>query len=155
MRTNNTGTPAAARNRRGLALVVATGAAVGSVLLGAAPAYANATTKKVAADGNSVTFTTSDSSRKVSGNVTFTIYRDGNWEIDADARNGNLIGRNAHWVCDLTLGSSNLRKSTGTKWVPGKKTRSLDASAYEPFVEVSFDALAAATGQADCDIVVG
>ncbi|NHW87726.1 hypothetical protein, partial [Escherichia coli] len=78
----------------------------------------------------------------------------GNWAIEANARNGNLLGRNAHWICDLTLGSSDLRKSTGTRWVPGKKTRSLNAGAYEPFIEVSYDALKA-TGQADCDVVVG
>ncbi|WBB56333.1 G1 family glutamic endopeptidase [Verrucosispora sp. WMMD573] len=154
MQKTNSGTTAALLRGRGLALVVAAGTVAGSVLLGAVPAYANATTKTVASDGDSVTFTTSDSSRKVSGNVSFTINRDGNWEIAANARNGNLIGRNAHWICDLTLGSSDLRKSTGTKWVPGKKTRSLNASAYEPFIEVSFDALVA-TGQADCDVVVG
>ncbi|MFV2100913.1 hypothetical protein [Micromonospora sp. LOL_024] len=155
MRSNNTGTAAAVLRRRGLAVAVATATTVGAVLFGATAAHANPTTKKVAADGDSVTFTTSDSSRKVSGDVAFTIHRDGNWEIDADAHNRNLIGRNAHWICDLTLGSSNLRKSTGTRWVPGKKTRSLGAGAYEPFIEISFDALAAATGQADCDIVIG
>ncbi|RSM64507.1 hypothetical protein DMB66_19450 [Actinoplanes sp. ATCC 53533] len=148
------GTPAPTRRLRGLALVIATGATVGSVLVAAAPANANATTKRVAADGNSVTFTTSDSSRDVSGSVEFTIDRDGNWKIDADARNGNLVGRKVHWICDLTLGSSNLRKSTGTKKVPGKKTRSLDAAAYEPFIDASYDQLATA-GQADCDIVIG
>lgn len=154
MLTNKIGTPAPTRRLRVLALVIATGATVGSVLVAATPANANATTKRVAADGNSVTFATSDSSRDVSGSVQFTIDRDGNWRIDADARNGNLIARKVHWICDLTLGSSNLRESTGTKRVPGRTTRSLDAAAYEPFIDSSYDQLVA-SGQADCDIVIG
>ncbi|MDY7085383.1 MAG: hypothetical protein SYR96_09785 [Actinomycetota bacterium] len=154
MRINKIGTPAPTRRLRALALVVATGATLGSVLVAASPASANPTTKKVAADGNSVTFTTSDSSRDVSGSVDFTIDSSGNWRIDADARNGNLLARKVHWICDVTLGSSNLRESTGTKRVPGKKTRSLTAAAYEPFIDASFDQLKA-SGQADCDIVIG
>jgi hypothetical protein len=154
MRVDNTRTSGLIRTRRGLALLIASGAGLGSLLLGAVPAHANATTKHVAADGQSVMFKTSDSSHRVRGDITFTVKADGNWEIDADATNPRPAGRNVHWICDLSWDASDVRHSTGKKWVPRKSTRTLTAEAYDPFVQADF-ATIVARGTADCDIVIG
>ncbi len=73
MRITNTRMSGTTRTRRGLALLIASGAGIGSLLLGTVPAQANDTTKQVSADGRTVVFTTSDSSRNVSGSVEFTV----------------------------------------------------------------------------------
>jgi hypothetical protein len=154
MRLDNTRKSGPARTRRGLALLIATGAGLGSLLLGTIPAHANATTKHVASDGQSVEFKTSDSSKRVRGDITFTVKADGNWEINADATNPRPAGRNVHWICDLSWDASDVRHSTGKKWVPRKKTRTLTAQAYDPFIQADF-ATIVARGTADCDIVIG
>ncbi len=154
MRPDNTRTFHPIRSRRGLALLIATGAALGSTLLAAVPAHANDTTKHVAADGRSVVFSTSDSSRGVSGSVTFTVGQDGNWGIAAGAHNSHVAGRWYHWTCDLTWDASHVTHATGKEWVPGKKDRSISAQAYDPNIQADFAAIAD-HGRADCDIVVG
>jgi hypothetical protein len=154
MRLDTTTKSGPIRARRGLALLIASGVGVGSLLLGPVPANANATTKHVATDGQSIEFKTSDSSRDVRGDITFTVKADGNWEIDAKATNPRPAGRNVHWICDLSWDASNIRHSTGTKWVPRKSTRTLTAAAYNPFIQASFATLVA-SGTADCDIVIG
>lgn len=154
MRFDNTRTNNAVGGRRGLALLIATGAGVGSLLLGALPAQANDTTKQVAADGQSITFHTHDSSRDVRGDIDFIVKSDGNWEIDADAYNPHLLGRTVHWTCDLTWDAAKVTHSTGKKSVPGKKTRTLTSAAYDPNVQRDF-ATIVERGRADCDIVIG
>ncbi|MEU4682915.1 hypothetical protein [Streptomyces xinghaiensis] len=154
MRLNDTGTAGRTRARRGPALLVAAAAGLGSLLLGALPAHANDTTKTVAADGQSITFATSDSSRGVSGSVTFVVRSDGNWSITGNARNSHLLVRTFHWTCDLTWDAAEVTHSTGKKAVPGKKTRTKSAAAYDPAVQADFADIAA-RGRADCDIVIG
>ena len=154
MRLGNTRASSSSRTRRGMAVLIAAGVGVGSLLLGAVPAHANDTTKHVAPDGQSVSFKTSDKSRDVSGSITFTVKADGNWRIDADAHNPHLIGRNVHWICDLSWDASTVRHSTGKKWVPGKKTRTITAEAFDPFFQADFADIVS-RGRADCDIVIG
>lgn len=154
MQRHNARTASPISPRRGLAVLIATGAALGSTLLATAPAYANATTKQVSADGTSVTFTTSDSSRDVSGSVTFVVREDGNWSISGSAHNSNLVGRSYHWICDLTWDASSISNSTGTEWVPGKKDRSTGSAAYDPIIQSNY-AVIVERGEADCDIVIG
>jgi hypothetical protein len=154
MRFDNTRKSGPSRGRRSLALLIATGAGVGSLLLGTVPAQANDTTKQVAPDGQSVVFHTSDSSRSVRGNIDFTVRSNGNWEISANAYNPHLLGRNVRWTCDLTWDASNVTHATGKKTVPGKKTRTLTAAAYDPNIQASF-ATIVERGRADCDIVIG
>jgi hypothetical protein len=154
MRLDNTRTSTPIRSRRGLALLIATGAALGGTFLAAVPAHANDTTKHVAPDGQSVVFATSDSSRGVSGSVTFTVGQDGNWHIAAGAHNSHPAGRWYHWTCHLTWDASTVTHSTGKEWVPGKKDRSTSAGAYDPNIQADFAAIAG-HGRADCDIVVG
>jgi hypothetical protein len=153
MRIDNTRMTSPARVRRGLALLIATGAGLGA-LLGTVPAHANDTVKDVAANGQSVAFTTSDSSRGVSGSVTFTVWQSGNWHISGTGDNSHLIGRNFRWICDLSWDASSVGHSTGKKWAPGKKTRTVSASAYDPFIQADFAAVVE-YGRADCDIVIG
>ncbi|MBT8226514.1 MAG: hypothetical protein HKP61_15295 [Dactylosporangium sp.] len=154
MRPDNTRMSSPTRSRRGLALLIAMGAALGFTLLAAVPAHANDTTKQVASNGQSVVFSTSDSSRKVSGSVAFTVNQDGNWKIAAGARNGNLLGRWYRWTCDLTWDAASVTHATGKEWVPGKKSRSITAQAYDPHIQANF-ATIVDRGRADCDIVVG
>ncbi|WP_338897062.1 hypothetical protein WBG99_16640 [Streptomyces sp. TG1A-60] len=154
MRLDNTRTSGRIRTRRGLALLIASGAGVGSLLLGAVPAQANDTTKQVAADGRSVTFATGDSSRGVRGNVTFVVKADGNWSVEGNGRNSNLLVRKFHWTCDLTWDAASVSHRTGKKAVPGKKTRSVSSAAYDPSIQADFADIAA-RGRADCDIVIG
>ncbi|MGW0821970.1 hypothetical protein [Streptomyces sp. NPDC002845] len=154
MRLDNTRASGPIRTRRGLALLIATGAGLGSLLLGTVPAHANATTKHVASDGQSVAFKTSDRSKRVRGDITFTVKADGNWKIDADATNPRPAGRNVRWTCDLSWDASTVTHKTGKKWVPRKKTRTLTAEAYDPFIQADF-ATIVARGTADCDIVIG
>ncbi|MEU5196613.1 hypothetical protein [Streptomyces scabiei] len=154
MRIDNTRTSGRARTRRGLALLIATGAGLGSLLLGTLPAQANDTTKTVAADGQSITFATSDSSRGVSGGVTFVVKSDGNWSIAGSGRNSHLLVRTFHWTCDLTWDAAKVTHSTGKKAVPGRKTRSISSAAFDPAVQADFTDIAA-RGRADCDIVIG
>lgn len=154
MRFDNTRTSGRKQAWRGLALLIATGAGVGSLLLGALPAQANDTTKQVAADGQSVVFHTNDSSRDVRGDIDFIVTSDGNWEIDADAYNPHLLGRNVHWTCDLTWDAAEVTHRTGTKTVPGKKTRTISSAAYDPNIQIGFTAIVE-RGRADCDIVIG
>jgi hypothetical protein len=154
MQLDTTRTSGPIRTRRGLALLIAAGTGLSCLLLGTVPAHANATTKHVASDGQSVQFKTSDSSKRVNGDITFTVKADGNWEIDADATNPRPAGRNVHWICDLSWSASTVRASTGTKWVPRKSTRTLTAGAYNPFIQADF-ATIVASGTADCDIVIG
>ncbi|MEU9737015.1 hypothetical protein [Streptomyces sp. NPDC048002] len=153
MRIDNTRT-SVGRTRRGLALLIATGAGLGSLLLGTVPAQANDTTKTVSADGQSITFATSDSSRGVSGSVTFDVKADGNWSIVGTGRNSHLLVRTFHWTCDLTWGPAQVSHSTGDKAVPGKKTRTISSAAYDPNIQADFAEIAA-SGRADCDIVIG
>lgn len=154
MRFDNTGKSGPSRGRRSLALLIATGAGVGFLLLGAVPAQANDTTKQVSADGQTVVFHTHDSSRSVRGDIDFTVGADGNWEISADAYNPHLLFRNVHWVCDLTWDASKVTHGTGTTKVPGKKTRTLSAEAYDPSIQADFADIVN-RGRADCDIVIG
>ncbi|MFE0631169.1 hypothetical protein ACFW3D_29955 [Streptomyces sp. NPDC058864] len=154
MRLNNTRTSGTARTRRGLALLIATGAGLGSLLLGTLPAHANDTTKIVAADGQSITFATSDSSRDVSGSVTFVVKADGNWSVTGSGHNSHLLVRTFHWTCDLTWDAARVSHSTGKKAVPGKKTRTISSAAYDPAIQADFADIAA-RGRADCDIVIG
>ncbi|WP_432195565.1 hypothetical protein [Streptomyces sp. bgisy027] len=86
MRLDNTRMSGQARTRRGLALLIATGAGLGSLRLGTVPAHANATTEHVSAEGRSVRLKTSDSSHRVRGDITFTVNADGNWRIEAEHR---------------------------------------------------------------------
>lgn len=154
MRIDNTRKSGAARTRRGLALLIASGAGLGSLLLGALPAQANDTTKAVSADGQSVTFATNDSSRNVSGGVTFVVNADGNWSITGSGHNSNLLVRTFHWKCDLTWDAAAVSHSTAGKAVPGKKTRTISSTAYDPNIQGDFAAIAD-HGRADCDIVIG
>ncbi|MFE0204468.1 hypothetical protein [Streptomyces sp. NPDC058985] len=154
MRFNDTRTPGRTRTHRGAALLMAAGAGVGSLLLATVPAHANDTTKTVAADGQSITFATNDSSRGVSGNVTFVVKSDGNWSITGSGKNSHLLVRTFHWTCDLTWDAAGVNHSTGKKAVPGKKTRTKSAAAYDPAVQADFADIAA-RGRADCDIVIG
>ncbi|MEV6542510.1 hypothetical protein [Streptomyces sp. NPDC051665] len=154
MRLDNTRQTGTIRTRRGLALLIASGAALGSLLLGAIPAQANDTTKSVAANGQSVTFATSDSSRGVSGNVTFVVNADGNWSITGSGDNSHLLVRTFHWTCDLTWDAAQVTHATGDKAVPGKKTRSISSAAYDPDIQADFADIAD-HGRADCDIVIG
>jgi hypothetical protein len=154
MRLDNTTTNNSTRLRRGLMLLAGTGVALGATLLGAVPAHANDTTKQVTEDGH-VVFATSDSSRGVSGSVTFTVGQDGNWTITGTGHNSHLIGRNVHWICDLTWDASSVGHTTGTDWVPGKTTHhTITGAAYDPYIQADFAAIAD-HGRADCDIVVG
>ncbi|MFF0668726.1 hypothetical protein ACFYVE_11025 [Streptomyces tendae] len=154
MRLNDTGASDGTRTRRAPTLLVAAVAGLGSLLLGALPAHANDTTKTVAADGRSITFETNDSSRGVSGGVTFVVGSDGNWSITGNARNSHLLVRTFHWTCDLTWDAAGVSHSTSKKAVPGKKTRTKSAEAYDPAVQADFADIAA-RGRADCDIVIG
>ncbi|MFP3989585.1 hypothetical protein U9R90_19335 [Streptomyces sp. E11-3] len=154
MGLDTTRTSGPIRTRRSLALLIATGAGLGSLLLGTVPAHANATTKHVASDGQSVAFKTSDSSKRVRGKITFTVKADGNWSINADAHNPRPAGRNVRWTCDLSWDASSVRNSTGKTWVPRKKTRTLTAAAYDPYIQADF-AKIVDRGTADCDIVIG
>ncbi|MEU3096679.1 hypothetical protein ABZ690_18255 [Streptomyces sp. NPDC006967] len=154
MRLDNTRTSGRDRTRRGLSLLIATGAGLGSLLLGTLPAQANDTTKTVAADGQSITFATSDSSRDVSGTVSFVVKSDGNWSIAGNAHNSNLLVRTFHWTCDLTWDAAEVTHTTGKKAVPGNTTRSISSAAYDPAVQADFADIAA-RGRADCDIVIG
>ncbi|MEV1067051.1 hypothetical protein [Streptomyces sp. NPDC050263] len=154
MRLDNTRMSGRIRTRRGLALLIASGAGLGSLLLGTVPAQANDTTKQVSADGQTVTFATSDSSRDVSGNVTFVVNADGNWSITGTGHNSNLLVRTFHWTCDLTWDAAEVSHSTGKKAVPGKKTRTISSAAYDPNVQADFADIAD-HGRADCDIVIG
>lgn len=154
MRLDNTRTSGQARTRRGLALLIATGTGLGSLLLGTVPAQANDTTKTVAANGESITFATSDSSRGVNGSVTFVVKADGNWSIAGSGHNSHLLVRTFHWTCDLTWDAASVTHSTGKKAVPGKKTRSISSAAYDPNVQADFADIVA-RGRADCDIVIG
>lgn len=150
---SNTRTSHPSRPRRGLALLIATGTVIGSLAMGVAPASANATTRVVAADGQSITFSTSDSSRGVSGTVDFTVGSDGNWSISAPTRNSNLLFRNVTWTCDLSWGPT-LTHATSTRKVPGKSNRTLTAAANDPSIRTYFADIVTA-GTADCDVVVG
>ncbi|WP_329311158.1 hypothetical protein [Streptomyces sp. NBC_01262] len=154
MRVDNTRTSGPARTRRGLALLIATGAGLGSLLLGTIPAHANDTTKYVSADGQTVTFATSDSSRGVSGSVTFVVTADGNWSITGSGHNSHLLVRTFHWTCDLSWDAATVSHATGDKSVPGKKTRTISSAAYDPDVQADFADIAD-HGTADCDIVIG
>jgi len=154
MRLDNTRTSGPIWSRRGLALLIASGAGLGSLLLGTVPAHANDTTKQVAADGQSVTFATSDSSRDVNGSVTFVVKADGNWSITGSGHNSNLLVRTFHWTCDLSWDAANVSHSTGKKAVPGKKTRTISSAAYDPDIQADFADIAD-HGTADCDIVIG
>jgi hypothetical protein len=154
MRFDTTRNSGPSWGRRNLALLIATGAGVGSLLLGALPAQANDTTKQVAPDGQTVVFHTHDSSHNVSGDVDLIVTSAGNWQITGGAKNDNLLFRNVHWVCDLTWDASSVGHATGTTKVPGKKTRTLSAAAYDPFVQAGFAAIVE-RGRADCDIVTG
>jgi hypothetical protein len=154
MRFDNTRTSGPSRGRRSLALLIASGAGLGTLLLGAVPAQANDTTKQVSTDGQTVVFQTHDSSNNVSGGVTFIVNSAGNWQITGGASNSNLLYRNVHWVCDLTWDASSVRHATGTTKVPGKKSRTLNAAAYDPFIQADFAAIVD-HGRADCDIVTG
>ncbi|MGW7426007.1 hypothetical protein ACWGJB_39275 [Streptomyces sp. NPDC054813] len=93
MRLDNARQTGPIRTRRGLALLIASGAALGSLLLATVPAQANDTTKQVSADGQQISFATSDSSRDVSGDVTFVVNSDGNWSIEGSAHNSHLLVR--------------------------------------------------------------
>ncbi|MFR0358011.1 hypothetical protein [Streptomyces sediminimaris] len=154
MRIDNTRTSGTIRTRRGLALLIASGAGLGSLLLGAIPAQANDTTKTVSADGQSVTFATGDSSRGVSGNVTFVVNASGNWSITGSGHNSHLLVRTFHWTCDLTWDAASVSHATADKGVPGKKTRTITSAAYDPAIQADFAAIAD-HGRADCDIVIG
>ncbi|MFJ4790062.1 hypothetical protein [Streptomyces sp. NPDC088794] len=154
MRLDNTRYAGPIRTRRGLALLIASGAALGSLLLGTVPAQANDTTKQVAADGQSVTFATSDSSRGVSGNVTFVVNADGNWSVEGTGNNSHLLVRTFHWTCDLTWDAASVTHATGKKAVPGKKTRTISSAAYDPDIQADFVDIVD-HGRADCDIVIG
>lgn len=154
MRLDNSRTSGLMRTRRGLALLIASGAGLGSLLLGTIPAQANDTTKTVSADGRSVTFATNDSSRDVSGSVTFVVNADGNWSITGTGNNSHLLVRTFHWTCDLTWDAAAVSHSTGKKAVPGKKTRTISATAYDPNIQADFADIAD-HGRADCDIVIG
>ncbi|MFE0729792.1 hypothetical protein ACFW2X_16355 [Streptomyces antibioticus] len=154
MRITNTRMSGTTRTRRGLALLIASGAGIGSLLLGAVPAQANDTTKQVSADGRTVVFATSDSSRNVSGSVEFTVNADGNWQITGTGHNSNLLVRTIHWTCDLTWDAAKVSHSTGKKAVPGKKTRTVSSAAYDPNIQADFADIAD-RGRADCDIVIG
>lgn len=154
MRLDDTRMAGRIRARHGLALLVASGAGLGSLLLGAVPAFANDTTKNVAPDGQSITFATSDSSRGVSGSITFVVKSDGNWSITGTAHNSHVVGRHAHWTCDLSWDAATVSHATGKNWVPGKKTHTISAAAYDPNIQAAF-ATIADHGRADCDIVVG
>ncbi|WP_327396854.1 hypothetical protein [Streptomyces phaeochromogenes] len=154
MRVDNTRMSGPIRTRRGLALLIASGAGLGSLLLGAVPAQANDTTKQVAANGQSVSFATGDSSRGVSGNVTFVVKADGNWSITGSGKNSNLLVRTFHWTCDLSWDAANVSHSTGKKAVPGKKTRTISSAAYDPNIQADFADIVD-RGRADCDIVIG
>ncbi|MFJ9543811.1 hypothetical protein ACIRPX_42285 [Streptomyces sp. NPDC101225] len=154
MRFDNTRKPGLIGTRRGLALLIASGAAVGSLTLGTLPAQANDTTKIVSADGQSVTFATGDSSRGVSGDVTFVVKADGNWSITGSGHNSHLLSRTFHWTCDLNWDAASVTHATGKKGVPGKKTRTISSEAYDPNIQADFAAIAD-HGRADCDIVIG
>ncbi|WP_149828918.1 hypothetical protein [Streptomyces tailanensis] len=154
MRLDNTRKSGPIRTRRGLALLIASGVGLGSLLLGTVPAQANDTTKHVAADGQSVTFATSDSSRGVRGDVTFVVNADGNWSVKGSARNSNLLVRTFHWKCDLSWDAATVTHKTKKKAVPGKKTRTMTSQAYDPNIEGGFADIVA-RGTADCDIVIG
>ncbi|MGW3413139.1 hypothetical protein [Streptomyces sp. NPDC000888] len=154
MRLDNTRTSGLIRTRRGLALLIASGAGLGSLLLGTVPAQANDTTKAVATDGQSITFATSDSSRGVSGSVSFVVYADGNWSVAGSGSNSNLLVRTFHWTCDLSWDAASVTHATGKKAVPGKKTRSISSAAYDPDIQADFADIVA-RGRADCDIVIG
>ncbi|MDX2528222.1 MULTISPECIES: hypothetical protein [Streptomyces] len=154
MRLDNTRTSGRIRTRRGLALLIASGTALGSLLLATTPAQANDTTKQVAVDGQSITFATSDSSRGVSGNVSFVVNAAGNWQITGTGKNSHLLVRTFHWTCDLTWDAASVSHATGKKAVPGKKTRTISSAAYDPNVQADFADIVA-RGRADCDIVIG
>jgi len=154
MRIHHTTTSGPTRRRRGLPLLVAAGAGAASLVIGAVPAYANDTTKYVAADGQSVTFATGDSSRGVNGNVTFVVGADGNWSIVGTGHNSHLLVRTFHWTCHLSWGPSTVTHSSAKKAAPGKKTRTSSGEAYDPNIQADFAAIAD-HGTADCDIVIG
>ncbi|WP_329531979.1 hypothetical protein OG568_15425 [Streptomyces sp. NBC_01450] len=154
MRLDNTRTSGTIRTRRGLALLIASGAGLGALLLGTVPAQANDTTRVVSADGQSVTFAASDSSRGVSGSVSFVVNADGNWSITGTGHNSHLLVRTFHWTCDLTWDAATVTHATGDKAVPGKKTRTISSAAYDPNIQADFADIAD-HGRADCDIVIG
>lgn len=154
MRFDNTRKSGPSRGRRSLALLIATGAGLGTLLLGTVPAQANDTTKQVSTDGQTVTFQAHDSSNNVSGDVTFIVNSTGNWQITGSAHNSNLLYRNVHWICDLSWDASSVGHATGKNKVPGKKTHTISAAAYDPFIQADFAAIAD-HGRADCDIVTG
>ncbi|MGQ4388721.1 hypothetical protein [Streptomyces sp. SAS_270] len=154
MRVDNTRTSGLIRTRRGLALLIASGAGLGSLLLGAIPAQANDTTKTVSADGQSVTFATNHTSRGVSGGVTLVVNSSGNWSITGSGHNSHLLVRTFHWKCDLTWDASAVSHATAKKAVPGNTTRTISSAAYDPNIQAGFADIAD-HGRADCDIVIG
>ena len=139
--------------RRAVLALAVVGVMLGSMLTGAGVAEAN-DTKKFVLDEDTVLFTTFDSSRGVRGDVALIVRRNGNWAVAGEAYNSNLWVRNVRWSCDLTLDSVEVEVKTARNRVPGKKERTLVASAYNPFIQNNFDDIID-RGRADCDIVVG
>jgi len=140
--------------RRGLALAVAAGTGLGTLAIGAGSAQANSTTRTVAADGQSISFTTSDSSRNVLGDIELVVNSDGNWSIDADAYNSHAAYRKVHWTCDIVWGAAEVTHGTATKKVRRKSSATLTAGAFDANLKNGFEDIVE-SGSADCDIVIG
>lgn len=151
------------RARGRMAAVLAVAATAG-LLLTAAPANADDTTK----DGNGTTwqnstqFTfTSGQFRegwrdKVVGNVTLVINKDGNWSMDSYAKNNRVAWRNVTFNCTLKYGAQHRDIELGIPRyrVDGKESKRGHREAYEPQIQSDWQTIAE-YGQADCSMKLG
>jgi hypothetical protein len=147
---------------RMVALMLA--ATTAGVLFGAAPAHAADTSKQGNAptwqDSTQFTFTSGQfregRRKRVVGNLTLVIRKDGNWEMDSYAKNNRIAWRNVTFKCTLKYGAQHREIEVGIPRyrVDGKESKRGHREAYEPQIQSDWNAIAQ-YGQADCSMSLG
>jgi len=154
------------RRLRGGALTAGLATLLVLMLVSAAPAQANATTKeafRVLGAIYHLRLSGTDSSRGVSGEVELNLYDSGAWDLYATGRNSHRYSRKVHWVCTVkgaysfdTGEQESITLRTDTRKIPGGSvTRSLDISGTNAQLTAGFLDGAYEIGGGECDIVVG
>jgi hypothetical protein len=134
------------------------------LVLAAAPAYAADTEKH----GNGATWQTSTkfnfdsptmkagNRKKVRGNVTLTVNKDGNWEMNSFAKNNRIAWRNVNFDCTLTYGNPHraLEFSIPRYRVDGGESRRGHADGYESQIQGDWRDIAE-FGETTCTLKLG
>jgi hypothetical protein len=150
--------------RRGTRAAALVAAATTAVLVAAAPAHAEATSKEGNKprwqDSSQFTFASNTFKEgrrgRVTGNVTFVIHKDGNWQLDSHAHNKRIAWRNVSFTCVLKYGAQHREIEVGIARhrVDGKESADRHREGYEPQIQSDWAAISE-YGQADCDMSLG